>query len=260
MGEVSTLALETCRLIGANPAGPVGARLIEACAALPPQRIHASGADREALLATLIDGATNRETYFFRDRRQLALMGSLLRSGAPPGYRLDIWSAGCATGEEAYSLAMVLRDLGLAGTVTGTDVSRGALATARTALYRTGQMSPCRDVTAPDEIHLPLTADGRRTVADPIRGMVRLIEHNILSAPPRTGEFHAVVCRNVLIYMDAAARTTALRRLASAVRPGGLLLLGPGDVAPPIDPEAHGFRALFRDGAGLFVEGARHVR
>ena len=109
---VSPLALDTCRLIGANPAGPVGARLIEACGALPPQRTLATGAERDALVSMLIDGATNRETYFFRDRRQLALMGALLRDTAPPGVPLTLWSAGCATGEEAYSLAIVLRELG----------------------------------------------------------------------------------------------------------------------------------------------------
>ena len=168
----------------ANPAGPIGARLIEACAALPHQQTLAKGTERDSLVSTLIDGATNRETYFFRDRRQLSLMGTLLRSTAPPGAPLALWSAGCATGEEAYSLAIVLRELGLSAVMTGTDVSRGALATARAALYRTGQMSPCREVGADDETFLPSTPDGRRTVTGPIRAAVRFVEHNILAGPP----------------------------------------------------------------------------
>ena len=258
---VPPLALDTCRLIGANPAGPVGVRLIKACTALPYQQTLAKGAERDALVSMLIDGATNRETYFFRDRRQLALMGTLLCCTAPPGAPLALWSAGCATGEEAYSLAIVLRELGLSAVVTGTDVSRGALATARAALYRTGQMSPCREVGPDDETFLPSTPDGRRTVAGPIRAAVRFVEHNILSGSPSTQPqlqlqgFDAVVCRNVLIYMDADARSAALLVLASAVKPGGLLLLGPGDVAPPVDPVVLGFRALFRDGASLFIKG-----
>ena len=253
---VPPLALDTCRLIGANPAGPVGARLIEACGALSPQRTLATGTERDALVSMLIDGATNRETYFFRDRRQLALMASLLRDDASPGTPLTLWSAGCATGEEAYSLAIVLREKGLPAAVTGTDVSRQALANAVAAQYRTGQMSPCREVRAEDETYLPAMPDGRRTVAGEIRAAVRFAEHNILSgALPQPQQFDAVVCRNVLIYMDAASRSAALRVLASAVRPGGLLLLGPGDVAPPVDPAALGFRALFRDGAGVFIKG-----
>jgi chemotaxis protein methyltransferase CheR len=253
---VSPLALDTCRLIGANPAGPVGARLIEACGALPQQRTLATGAERDALVSMLIDGGTNRETYFFRDRRQLALMGALLRDAAPPGVPLTLWSAGCATGEEAYSLAIVLRELGLPAAVTGTDISRRALAAANAAHYRTGQMSPCREVKAEDETFLPSTPDGHRTVADPIRSAVRFLDHNILSGPPpQPQRFDAVVCRNVLIYMDAASRGAALLVLTNAVKPGGLLLLGPGDVAPPVDPVALGFRAVFRDGAGVFIKG-----
>jgi len=254
------LALDTCRLIGANPAGPVGARLIEACAALPPEQALAEGPERAALVARLIDGATNRETYFFRDRRQLALLGALLAEAAPAAHRRALWSAGCATGEEAYSLAILLWGLGLSGAVTGTDVSRAALATACAALYRTGPMSPCREVGAADDPFLPPTADGRRTVADPIRAAVRFIEHNLLSGPPLPQRFDAVVCRNVLIYMDDAAKAAALLVLTAAVKPGGLLLLGPGDAAPPVDPTALGFRALFRDGAALFVKGAADAR
>ena len=257
---VPSLALDTCRRIGANPAGPIGARLIEACGALPAGQSMADGEEREALVSRLIDGATNRETYFFRDRRQLMLMGTLLRAATPPGVPLTLWSAGCATGEEAYSLAIVLWSLGLSGLVTGTDVSRAALTAARTALYRTGPMSPCREVGRTDEPFLPLTGDGRRTVADPVRGAARFVEHNILNGPPLPLRFDVVVCRNVLIYMDEAAKIAALLVLATAVKPGGLLLLGPGDVAPPIDPVPLGFRPLFRDGAGLFVKGGSDGR
>lgn len=254
----SSLALDTCRLIGANPAGPVGARLIDACDHLPPGAALASGVERDALVARLIDGATNRETYFFRDRRQLALMGSLLcdvSGGARSDATLALWSAGCATGEEAYSLAITLRRLGQSVSVLGTDISRSALAVAREGLYRTGPMSPCRQVGAEDEADLPLTEDGRRRVADPIRAVVRFAEHNILKMPPAPLFFDAVACRNVLIYMDDAARHAAFAALGAAVRPGGLLLLGPGDSAPPADPQQFGFQPLFRNGTGLFVKG-----
>lgn len=257
-GGASALALDTCRLIGANPSGPVGARLIEACDHLPPGAALASGVERDALVARLIDGATNRETYFFRDRRQLALMASLLGdwAAAHPDTTLALWSAGCATGEEAYSLAITLRRLGRNVSVLGTDISRSALAVAREALYRTGPMSPCRQVGPEDDADLPPTEGGRRRVADPIRAVVRFAEHNILKTPPAPLFFDAVVCRNVLIYMDDAARRVAFAALAAAVRPGGLLLLGPGDSAPPTDPQAFGFTPLFRDGAGLFVKGS----
>ncbi|WP_052710223.1 CheR family methyltransferase [Azospirillum thiophilum] len=265
------LALEICRRIGANPAGPVGLRLIGACAAPMPGDAQEGGPDgsgdgsgdapgdaaraREARIARLIDGATNRETYFFRDRRQLAALCALLAGGtAAAKGGPSVWSAGCATGEEAYSIAILLREAGLGGSVTATDVSRAALAAAEAALYRTGPMSPCREVKPADHAHLPALPDGRRTVAAAIRGMVRLREHNILSGPPSPCPFDAVLCRNVLIYMDDAARRTAFSVVAAAVRPGGLLLLGPGDLTPTLDPAAHGLRPCFHDGAALFVK------
>lgn len=255
------LALDLCHRIGANPGGPVGARLIEACATLSADELRTTGAEREALIARLLDRATNRETYFFRDRRQLAALIGLLRAaGQPPGRALSLWSAGCATGEEPYSLAILLQEAGLTGSVTGTDVSRAALEAARTASYRTGPMSSCRDLTAADAAFLTPADGGRRTVSPAVRASVRLVEHNILSGPPAPGLFDAVICRNVLIYMDEEARVAALTVLGSALRPGGVLLLGPGDVAPPADPQAHGFRPHFRDGASLFLKGGADGR
>lgn len=261
--EARRLALAVCRRIGANPDGPVGLRLIETCGALPPNALRKAQTDRDGAIARLIDAATNRETYFFRDRRQLALLGDLLserlRGSAVPA---AIWSAGCATGEEAYSLAIVLRQAhdsaglgGNTGAVTGTDVSQAALAIARAAVYRTGPMSPCRDIGAAEERWLPAVDDGRRRVAEGVRTAVRFAEHNILSGPPEAAPFDAVVCRNVLIYMDEAARMAALTALDAALRPGGVLLLGPGDAAPPVDPVARGYRSVCRDGACAFVKG-----
>lgn len=249
------LAREICRRIGANPAGPVAARLTAACAALAATAtaVPEAGAARDELVARLIDGATNRETYFFRDRRQLAALAGLLAGSAAP---LTLWSAGCATGEEPYSLAILMLEAGLTGMVVGTDVSRAALAQARNARYRTGPMSPCREVTDQDAAFLPPApaTNGERTVAAAVRAMVRLAEHNILTGPPAPGRFDAVVCRNVLVHMDGASRTAALTVLAAALRPGGALLLGPGDVAPPADPADHGLRPLFRNGAALHIK------
>lgn len=251
------LAREICRRIGANPAGPVAARLTAACAALAAATVPDSGAARDDLVARLIDGATNRETYFFRDRRQLAALAALLAGSATP---LTLWSAGCATGEEPYSLAILMLEAGLTGMVVGTDVSRAALAQARNARYRTGPMSPCREVTEQDVAFLPPAPGGERTVAATVRAMVRLAEHNILTGPPAPALFDAVVCRNVLVHMDGASRTAALSVLAAALRPGGALLLGPGDVAPPADPADHGLRPLFRNGAALHIKADLRIK
>lgn len=255
------LAREICRRIGANPAGPVAARLTAACAALTAAAVPDSGAARDELVARLIDGATNRETYFFRDRRQLAALAGILSGvGAGVGAPLTLWSAGCATGEEPYSLAILMLEAGLTGMVVGTDVSRAALAQARTARYRTGPMSPCREVTEQDVAFLPPALGGERTVAATVRAMVRLAEHNILTGPPAPGLFDAVVCRNVLVHMDGPSRTAALAVLAAALRPGGALLLGPGDVAPPADPADHGLRPLFRNGAALHIKADLRIK
>ncbi len=161
------------------------------------------------------------ETRFFRHRAQL----DALRERVLPALRSPVaaWSAGCASGEEAWTLAMLLSERGLAFEVWATDLSATALARARAGRY------PGARVDA--ELPPALRARYFRHIGDDavindrLRPHVRFEAHNLLLA---TGgrEFELILCRNVLIYFDEARRAEAVARLVRALAPGGWLLVG----------------------------------
>jgi chemotaxis protein methyltransferase CheR len=208
---------------------------------------------------SLIETLTVHETFFHRDRAQLQLLARILPEVISAAMRenryvLRFWSAGCATGEEAYTLAILalvaLRDAGFADEtadgiqmralwqieVLGSDISRLVLAQAKTGVYSTEGLSAFRDL--PPEYQrffpvLPKTGETgeieRRGVLPSVSRLVRFGNFNLMStAPPGTG-FDVVLCRNVLIYLTAAARASAQAMLRHAIRPDGFLLLGPTD-------------------------------
>jgi len=205
-------------------------------------------------LQLLIESLTTHETYFFRDRPQLDVLRTemlpplIAAARASGSRRLRLWSAGCATGEEAFSLAVValaaLFDAGEAiaanGRVTalpgwrievlGTDISGRALETASAGLYGTGRLSSFRDVPAELLGHFPLTGEGgSRRVSDDLRRIVRFARFNLVDADPPISGCDVVACRNVLIYLTPEAGRRAQEALHRALRPGGCLLLGPTD-------------------------------
>jgi chemotaxis protein methyltransferase CheR len=209
---------------------------------------------------TLIESLTTNETYLFRDFGQLEL---LLAAGLPaiiaanrrvPRPKLRLWSAGCASGEEAYSLAVLaLQAMVEAGAahataheivlspswsleVLGTDISRPMLVLARNALYRTGSLSPFRAVPQPLLRFFP-AADGEsgksnRQVRRDVRSHVLFAHANLLRNHPPARSFDVVACRNVLVHFAPAARKVAQSAVEAAVRVGGILLLGPTDSPP----------------------------
>ena len=209
---------------------------------------------------TLIESLTVNETFLFRDWAQLELlrtsgltpMIAAAGRGAHPSLRL--WSAGCASGEEAYSLAVLaLEALVAAGAakesaqeiellapwsldVLGTDISRPVLIQARNGLYSTGSLSPFRAVPQPLLRFVPPAegeqARSNRVVRSDVRRYVRFDHSNLMGRPPAGGGFDVVACRNVLVYFAPAARKIVQAAIEAAVRRGGFLLLGPTD-APP---------------------------
>lgn len=164
------------------------------------------------------------ETAFWRHPEQLDAIGRIAAAAEGP---LAIWSAGCATGEEPYSVAIALLEAGRAGRgdrVIATDVSERALATARIGLYGPRALRKLPPAVA----ERWLAGQGDRRVGVAPRALVWFVRHNVVSDPPPPGApFDVVLCRNVLIYFDGATATAALRRLADALRPGGTLVLGP---------------------------------
>lgn len=207
---------------------------------LPPDAFMRAVSDPvrgRQLLERLIDEVTVQETSFVRDRGQLdEIPWQRLRDGAHAAGSavIRVWSVGCATGEEPYTLALLAAEkLGPGPApvdVLGTDISRSALAAAAAARYHE------RTVRGLDgglrDRYLTHHADGSYTVRDSLRRLVRFGRHNIVRDPvPPSGEtgFDLVTCRNVLIYFEAPTAQRVLERLTMSLRPGGRLLVGAAD-------------------------------
>ena len=179
----------------------------------------------------LIDAITVPHTWFYRDPEQLRVIAGLL--GAAPSGPLAVWVAGCATGEEAYTLAMIGRRIGRELWVLATDVNETALAAARRGVYSALSV---RDVPEYERHWVPQREQGF-VVDDALRSAVRFQRHNLVDPPPQAprGAWDLVVCRNVLIYFAPTAARRLLTRFARAVREGGALVVGASEVVfePP---------------------------
>lgn len=180
-----------------------------------------------AATQVLVESTVVAETYFGRHSEQLEALRLELRR-IPRDRPVSVWSAGCATGEEAYTLAMLLlEDARTAASVIATDVSAQALRTAQSARYGPWSL---RGLGPLGRMRW-LREDGDEwVVADELRRLVRFRRHNLIHDPPPGDGFDVVLCRNVLIYFDRPALDAVLRRLFGAVRPGGVVVLAPAEV------------------------------
>lgn len=186
--------------------------------------------------AALLDAVTVQETRMFRAAPQLeAFRGEVLR-GLVRGSRgrpLRLVSAGCATGEEAWTLAVIAARSGSpAWRVMGVDLCRTALGDAAAARYHRGPPDALREVPEGDRALLDCSERGFAPAAT-LRPHVSFRRANLLDPLPAHGAADAILCRNVLIYLTNAAREIVLKRLVAALRPGGALLLGPTDAPTP---------------------------
>ena len=187
-----------------------------------------------AELEAAVDALVTNETYFFREDYQLkAFRHEILpalheRLRAEGRKRLTIWSAGCSTGEEVYTLAMLIADTHLFSgwdvRVFGSDISRRVLSVARKAVYGA---SSFRAMPPDFERHFVETPDGRQVVA-PIRAMCHFGHLNLLDHDRSAliGSADVIFCRNVLIYFDDASRRRVVDSFYQRLQPGGYLLLG----------------------------------
>ncbi|PHK96735.1 hypothetical protein CR162_02200 [Pseudoroseomonas rhizosphaerae] len=183
--------------------------------------------------ATLIDAVTVQETRLFRTPRQWQDLAERVLPGlAALGRPARLLSAGCATGEEAWTLAVLAAGAGLPAAVLGLDLCRPALERAATGTFPPGPPDPLRDVPPAYRDFFAVSANGVRARPGP-RVSVRVARANLLELPEAGPSFDVILCRNVLIYLTAEARETVLRRLLARLAPGGALMLGATDVPPP---------------------------
>jgi chemotaxis protein methyltransferase CheR len=187
---------------------------------------------RSSLLGTLVDEVVVGETYFFRDPAQFeAIRTAILPEvfSRRSGREVRVWSAGCASGEEAYSLAIVLEELGVheATTIVATDVSLAAIETARKGIYGAWSF---RGTEPSRYLHCLQPRNGKWSVAPRLRDRIEFAVQN-LARPQGTllGEFDLILCRNVLMYFDQATAARVGSFLAQSLARGGWLIISPAD-------------------------------
>ena len=186
--------------------------------------------DRDGVeLRRLVEGLLVHETYFFRELPPLvALVDEHLAKVVAQRGRARVWSAACATGEEPYTLAMLLADRGLLDKVeiVATDLSGPAIQRAVTGRHTRRAL---RDSHPHDIASRYIEASSQGLIVAPmIRAAVKFDRLNLIddAAVARLGLFDAILCRNVLIYFRDQRIVRVVERLASALAPGGLLAVG----------------------------------
>jgi chemotaxis protein methyltransferase CheR len=227
-----------------------------------------------SLTNQVVEALLNNETYFFRDRSPFDLLAShalpkLARRHAS-SRRIRIWSAGCSTGQEAYSLSMLFAENALAWNgwtidILATDVSNSAIERARSGTYT--QFEVQRGLGIKQMIRWFEECEGGWRAVEALRKPVRFQVHNLLEKPPHPGDFDIVLCRNVLLYLCAQKRTLAFERLSSAMAPDGWLMLGAGETVIgqtrklAADPKARGlYRLVDTPAAGVQNTAKRAAR
>ena len=189
-----------------------------------------------SLSQMVVEALLNNETYFFRDRAPFDLLQRYalpeLAKRRAKSKRLRIWSAGCSTGQEVYSLAMLFSEdpeqwQGWTVDVLGTDVSTSCIDRARAGSY--SQFEVQRGLGINQLIKwFEEAADGWRAV-EALRKPIRFQVHNLLEPPPHPGGFDIVLCRNVLLYLSPEKKAVAFERLMAAMAEDGWLMLGAGE-------------------------------
>jgi len=234
------LRRETGLALPATREAAILAAVDRAAPGLDPAAFVAAASDPaggRGLLDRLIDQVTVQETAFARDPGQLDAIpwhGLLQAARAAEPGAIRVWSAGCASGEEAYTLALLAAEafapVRAPVEVLGTDISGAAIAAAVAGRYRERAVRDLEPVLRLR--YLDRQADGSYLVGQRLRSLVRFRRHNLAreqAPPPGEAGFDLVVCRNVLIYLAAPVVEQVIRSLERSLRPDGVLMLGAAD-------------------------------
>jgi len=202
----------------------------------------AGGGERRNMISAL----TTNVSAFFREGHHfetLSGMATSLIERARSGEKVRIWSAGCSSGQEPFSIAMTLLEAdGRAGAhdirILATDIDPAVLDVARKGFFDESQMA---GVSHPlREQYFIASSGGRFGATDVLRRMISFRELNLLGHWPMKGRFHAIFCRNVVIYFDESTQAALWPRFRRALLDNGLLFVGHSERVP--NPGAVGFR------------------
>jgi len=192
-------------------------------------KLVASGNDPEER-QTMVDLLTTNETYFFREEAHFDFLRQTIIPQHPAGQSFDIWSAASSTGEEIYTLSMVLADeLGVSGqwSILGSDISTHVLSIAQRGLYwldRTRGLP--QSYLKKYCLKGVRSQEGSFLIAPELRRHTRFMQVNLNTTLPDLGKFHVIFLRNVMIYFDNDTKRKVVARLVERLRPGGYLIVG----------------------------------
>lgn len=188
---------------------------------------------RETELVEVIDCLTTNETYFFREEAQLKAFTDEIVLGlaaAKKDKTLKIWSAGCSTGEEPYTIAMLLLEKGhLQGwdiEIIGSDINQKVLTSARRGIYKRGSFRTTDDKLM--DKYFKEESQGSFRISDEVKRLVSFSYLNLFD-PYKLSfmkDFDIIFCRNVIIYFDAVSKKKLIETFYGKMAPGGFLLLG----------------------------------
>lgn len=199
--------------------------------------LSSEGKDGEQIL--LIDVLTTNKTDFFREAGHFDFLTRYIRKQLAPanaaGFSrpLKVWSAACSTGEEPYTLAMVLKEVqaeleGFEFSIDATDIAPSVLETARKGIYPNSRIVPVPEALRKKYLLKSRDASkGLVRVDKSLRSAVRFYSFNLITgAFPEKPTFDVIFCRNVMIYFNNENREQIIRQLRASLRPGGLLFIG----------------------------------
>lgn len=193
-------------------------------------REHISSEQGKDELRHMIDAISTNKTSFYREAEHFRFFAERVLPKLAQG-PIRIWSAACSSGEEPYTIAMVIRkhlphwqhrDI----KILATDISSRMLDRAEAGIYQN-----CEESMSVEELHACFQrgqgeAEGKYKIRPELRSLVHFRHLNLMEPFPFHGKFHCIFCRNVMIYFDAPTRAALVKRLALSLHPGGYLFVG----------------------------------
>lgn len=217
---------------------------------------HLRSGAPESLIQSCVDAMATHETFFFRDKTPFDQLAQIvlpeLIEGRRASQSLRIWCAACSSGQEPYSVAMLLEEHAaqLAGRrleIVATDMSEAILDKARNGAYSDFEVQ--RGLSDQQRNRWFVRDGAHWKIAPSLRKLVRFQSHNLLNGASNMGVFDVIFCRNVLIYFDVPKKCTILAELAKALANDGALFLGSAETVIGLSDAfelAPGARGLYR--------------
>lgn len=196
---------------------------------------HVDSDDTGSEFTMMVDLLTTNLTHFFREERHFDFVRDNLLNDPlfREGKSLRAWSAGCSSGEEAYSLAITLRESlpdvdGMDALVLATDISTRMVAAARHGVYSSAKVENLPPGLTEKYFKRESAGDGepRYRVKPDLARLIRFRRLNLMASWPMTGAFDVIFCRNVMIYFDKPAQQSLIDRFFEIINPGGYLIVG----------------------------------